>query len=434
MGSATAALADAAASPALLPSCEKEHGRPSDREPPPGQLSRRGVVGDVVRIIEEDGTLIAIVVGTQFGTVEIGIPEDLDTDAGVGDRVAVLTVKEPKPLVDGEPPEGGETDTPFTVVPLEEGQTGTPFRTTVAKKITIIPGTATGSHHRGVVLSQGDGTTEIIDDEGNVDEFETTDSGGVQVPPEEGEGEGSGEGTSGGEGEGEGEGDEESPEVEDETISSGTDAIILLQCGAAGSDPLIRSIQQAARIAERLERIQTKFADDPDKLAKFEDLQEKQEERIQARLDRTANNAPPGSQGSIGKAQRNARGECEEDPDPELCPDYTRKRKGKGKSSGSNGGDDGDGGDIGRGQGAAVVPQAVAVHRTVTRVRGRRRTKTRIHRRTKARSSPSHRTNREGLPTEPLSIYLRLLAPTCFNQWPHSDTSHSRSYMAWPYG
>lgn len=344
LGSATAALADATASPALVPSCETERGRPPGREPPPGQLARRGIIGDVVRIIEEEegGTLLAIFVGTQFGTVEIGIPENLDTDAGVGDRVAVLTVKEPKPPegTPPVPPDEGGTDTPFTLE-VEEGETDTPFRTTVAKKITIIPNTASLSHSRGVVQSQGDGTTEIVDDEGNVDEFETTDEGGVQVPPEEGEGEGSGEG----------EGDEEPPEVEDETVASGTDVILLIQCSSAGSDPIIRSIQQAARIAERMERLQTRFADDPDRLAKFEELQEAQEERLQARLDRTASNAPPGAQGSVGKAQRKARGECEEDPDSDLCPDDTGRGKGKGQSSGSDDGDSGDGGDTSRGQG-----------------------------------------------------------------------------------
>lgn len=350
LGSATAALADATASPALVPSCEKEHGRPPGREPPPGQLTRRGIIGDVVRITEVDGTPVTIFVGTQFGTVKISIPDDLDTDAGVGDRVAVLTVKVPKPPegTPPVPPDEGGTDTPFTLE-VEEGETDTPFRTTVAKKITVIPGIASLSHARGVVQSQGDGTTEIIDDEGNVDEFETTDDGGVQVPLGDDDGTTGGDGTTGDGGEGEG--DDDPPEVEDETISSGTDVILLIQCGTSGSDPIIRSIQQAARIVERLERLQTKFADNLVRLAKFEELQEAQEERLQARLDRTANNAPPGSQGSVGKAQRKARGECEENPDSDLCPDDTRKGKGIGQSSGSDDGDSGDGGNIGRGQG-----------------------------------------------------------------------------------
>ena len=367
LGTTTAALAATTTSPALVPTCDTQRMGPPQRDPSPGQLTRRGIIGYVIQTVDEGGTLVTIVVGTQFGSVDISVPEGFDTEINVGDRVAVLTVKEPTPPestppVVGTPPEDPQTGTPIIFEPPEEGQTDTTFRITVAKKMTIIPSTSSRSHSRAVVQSQGDGTIEVIDDQGNVNQFGTTDEGGVQVPPTEGDGtsgdgtggdtsgQTTGDGTTGLEGEG-----DEPPAVEQEIVTSGTDAILLTQCSGPGADPIIRSILQASRIAARLVRLQTRFADDPDKLAKFEELQDAQSERLQARLDRTASNAPPGSQASVGKAQRQASGECEEDPDPELCPDNTRK--GQGRSQGGDGGDGGDGGNQGGGNKGKGPPE-----------------------------------------------------------------------------
>ena len=137
-------------------------------------------------------------------------------------------------------------------------------------------------------------------------------------------------------------------EVETETVEPGTDAILLVQCSGPGAQAEVRSIQRADRIAERLERLQAKFEDDPEKAAKFADLQQRREEREQARLERTSNNAPASAKGNVDKARgKGQTEECIENEDGEqVCTEDT----GPGKS-GDKGGDKG--GQGGGGQGGS---------------------------------------------------------------------------------
>ena len=69
LGSAIpAAFAATPAVPLAVHSSEKNFGRPAHKPPPPGQLTRRGVVGEITGVDADDGT---ITIGTKFGGVEI---------------------------------------------------------------------------------------------------------------------------------------------------------------------------------------------------------------------------------------------------------------------------------------------------------------------------------------------------------------------------
>ena len=196
-----------------------------------------------------------------------------------------------------------------------------------------------------MILGQDGDTIEVLDEDGNVGNLGVTGEGGVQGTPTP----------------------EPSPEpsptpessptpeptdliVEPETVEAGTDAILLVQCSGAGATAEVRSIQRADRIAERLERLQAKFEDNPEKAAKFEELQQRREERGQARLEKTSNNAPASAKGKVDKARGKGRTqECTVNEDGEgECTEDT----GPGKS-GDKGGDKGggQGGDKGGGQG-----------------------------------------------------------------------------------
>ncbi len=113
----------------------------------------------------------------------------------------------------------------------------------------------------------------------------------------------------------------------------------------------MRGIQRADRIAERLERLQAKFEDDPEKAAKFEELQPAREEREHARLERTSNNAPASARGNVDKAR--GRGQTQEctvnEAGEEECTEDTGPGKSGDKGGGQGGG--GQGGNRGGGQG-----------------------------------------------------------------------------------
>ena len=101
-GMASTAFASNASSPALGPTCEKEHGRPKDRPPPPppGQLNRRGVIGSFAGV-DENGNIL---VETQFGIVAIAPPEGFDaTTVEEGSRIAAHLDKEAVPVEEGSP-------------------------------------------------------------------------------------------------------------------------------------------------------------------------------------------------------------------------------------------------------------------------------------------------------------------------------------------
>ena len=272
------AFANAYASPAAGPSCDAPKGKKVDKPVPAGQLTRRGLTGNVVKI---DGGLITV--RTKFGNVAISPPVGFDMGTlSVGNRIAALLEKEEKPPVDVGSP-GADTDTPLRPVVGELTTDTPPFREAMAKRITVIPTQASFSHHRGVILGQDDDSIVIVDEDGDEDDLEVTGDGGVQTPPDDGTGDG---GTG----------------VEQEEIEEGTDAILLIQC--AGGLATVRSIQRADRVAQRIERLLVKAQErDESRAAKLAALQVKNEERKQARLDRTSQNGPPGAKGSIDKAQ-----------------------------------------------------------------------------------------------------------------------------------
>ncbi len=341
---AYAAFANTYASPAAGPSCDAPKGKKVDRPVPPGQLTRRGLTGNVVKI---DGGLITV--GTKFGNVAISPPVGFDMGTlSVGNRIAALLEKEEKPPVDVGPP-GADTDTPFGPE-VPEGTTDTPpfgpeipevttdtppFREAMAKRITIIPTQASLSHHRGVVQGQDDNSIVVVDEDGDEDDLEVTGDGGVQTSPDDGTGDGSDGTGDGGDGTG----------VEQEQVEAGTDAILLIEC--AGDKATVRSIQRADRVAQRIDRLLVKAQErDVARAAKLAALQQKNEDRKQARLDRTSQNAPPGAKGNIDKARGKGKNDCTEG---EECPDDRGKPDDKGQGGGDKGGGQGGGSDKGKG-------------------------------------------------------------------------------------
>ena len=225
--------------------------------------------------------------------------------------------------------------------------TDTPFRIGTAAKIKIVPGEASFTHDEAVILGQEGDTIEVLDEDGNVGNVGVTGAGGVQGTPTESP---TPDPTP-----------TESPTpdpsdlvVGPETVEAGTDAILLVQCSGAGATAELRSIQRADRIAERLERLQAKFADNPEKAAKFEELQQRRDEREQARLEKTSNNAPASAKGKVDKARgKGQTQECIVNADGvEECTEDTGPGKSGDKGGDKGGGQGGDkGGDKGGGQG-----------------------------------------------------------------------------------
>lgn len=259
-------FADQSSSPSAAPSCSKERGRPSDKPIPPGQLTRRGVVG-TYEGTTEDGNIL---VSTQLGLVEITPPVDFDLESleeGVS-RIATLLEKEPEPV--GIVASGAATDTPF--------------KTGSALKLKVIPTEATLSHDRGVVVTQGDDSIGVLGEDGDVENLELTGEGG-------------------------------------DPIEDGTDVILLTQCSGVEATAEIRNIQRADKIAERLERFQAKFADDPEKAAKFADLAQKHLDKLEARLAQTAEKAPPGAKDKAAKALGKVRGQDDNGDEEEPLED-----------------------------------------------------------------------------------------------------------------
>lgn len=276
-GAVSSAFASSSASPTAIPSCSAERGRPPERPIPPGQIVRRGVVGKVVAVITAGGTNTRIVVETKFGNVEMTVPQGFDVSlVMVGSRIAALMDKEP--VTTGSAP----------------ALTDTPFRIGNASRITVIPTESTRSHNRAVVQSQDGAALEVIDENGAVGKMRVTGKGGVQAPPVEGP---------------------TPPElaIEQEQVEAGTDVVLLTQCTDPQATPMVRSIQNADRVVQRLERLQAKFEERKSELAaKLADLQQQRQERQEARLQQMADKAPPEARDKAEKALRKARGEDEE--------------------------------------------------------------------------------------------------------------------------
>ena len=221
--------------------------------------------------------------------MEIAVPGDFDlATVEEGSRIAALMVKEPKP-VEGVPPVA-ETDTPINAVP-PAAETDTPLRIGSAVKLKVVPTKSTRSHERGVVVSQDGDNVGVVDENGETSDAPVTGDGG-------------------------------------DPIEDGTDAVLLTQCSGPGAKAEIRGIQRADKIAERMERFQAKFADDPEKAAKFAELAQKQQDKLEDRLARTAEKGPPGAKEKAQKALGKAKGEC---PEGEECPEKGGGNQGGGK-------------------------------------------------------------------------------------------------------
>ncbi|MDA0988542.1 MAG: hypothetical protein O2783_05320 [Chloroflexi bacterium] len=407
-GAAPAALAHPVGIPNGAALCSQEnHGRPLDKPTPPGQLVRRGLVGDFAGVTGDGNVLVNI----QFGTVEVMPPSGFDPGSiPAGSRLAILLDKEaqggddtPTPTPEATPevtptatPDGTPTATPEvtpTVTPdgtatataeptptatleptptatLEPTATATPegtpettptvipeatpeiIRVAQALRITIIPAEATRSHQTAVVLTQDGDTIEVVTEDGDVEEVEFSDEGGVQVSPDGGTPEPTPEATPE---VGTGSTTDE-PSVEQETVEEGTDAVLLVQCDSRGGAQ-VRSIQRTDRVAERLEALQAK-ADvrEVQRNEKLAELQQKLDERKQDRLDNTSNNAPASAKDKVEKAR--GKPEACEPTEGQDCPDKGQGQsqdKGSGGSNGGNGGNggNGNGGSAGKGGGAS---------------------------------------------------------------------------------
>ena len=376
-----AVFAATSAVPLAVLSCEKTLGRPAHKPPPPGQLKRRGVVGEIIGVDADAGT---IMIGTKFGGVEIEVPKDfVVSDDLLGSRTAVLTAKELKDIDDesdgvlgedvstdegtfvddtgeGATDEGTSADDTGEAAADEgtsadgtdeaaadegtsgdgtgegatdEGTSDDPIRTASALKITIIPTVSTITHEQAVVVATTEGSVEVIDEDGEVGDVDITDSG--DATGEEAADDGTSEGDDGITEEASSDGPTTESSTSDENASDGDttsedgsgaveegdDVVLLTECTHLGATPKVRALQSGDKIAQRLERLRTKiegkFADDPEKLARFEDLIQKRQENLEARLERIADKAPDKFKSKAAKALGKARGECTDDE----CPD-----------------------------------------------------------------------------------------------------------------
>jgi uncharacterized membrane protein YgcG len=268
---------------------------------PPGQLTRRGVSGTVAAVGSD-----SIVVETKFGNVTVNVDGgtiikskgDIIAleDIQVGDRAGVLLNKPPDAPKDkdddddGDDPDVTPPDTsddtstdpdvtppdtsddtstdPDVTPPDTSDDTGTDtdtepedkplapsFRQDVtALRISIVPSKATRKHECVVVTETGDGTTTVLDEDGNETELE---------------------------------GDEG---------TEGEDVCLITQTGRGGGKKITGSTSSDT-VDTRLERLAEKNAELADKLAeKKAAVQEKRDER----LAKTVGNAPEDKK---GKAQ-----------------------------------------------------------------------------------------------------------------------------------
>ena len=137
---------------------------------PSGQLTRRGIVGEVLEVntssIDPNATSDSImIVQTNWGNVEVIVTNDteirsplqerLSLEDTVGSKVAVLADKSPDSSDD----------------------TDTTLRTVTALKVMVVPGKAVRTHARAVVKSKIRDRLQLVDDSGNEIEIEDQDNG-----------------------------------------------------------------------------------------------------------------------------------------------------------------------------------------------------------------------------------------------------------------
>ncbi len=353
--------------PAAATSCDREPGRPSDKPVPPGQMKRRGVVGDIVAVDAETGTIL---IEMKFGTVEMTVPEDVElTEDMIGSRVAGLMEKEVSAEESAAAEEGVDSTTREGADGTEGGatedgeSTEEPLQSGNLVKLKSVHNDSTRTHEPAVLTTQEDGTVEVLDENGEVETLEVEGEGEVQVVvPEEGEPttvdgeagtEGStgtdesaststGDATGGDAATGSDTGGEQLTTVT-EDIEDGTDVVLLVQCTDADAEPKVRGMQKADRVTERLERLEAKLAEkDEERAEKVAERIQEKEQRREERLEKTAANAPQGQKDKADRALGKAKGEIEESDRGK--PDDTGKDGDKG-SDGDKGNDNDKGSD-----------------------------------------------------------------------------------------
>ena len=303
-GTAPTALAQPAGAPQAANICMQERGRPQDKPPPPGQLVRRGLVGSVTGVTGDGHILVEIA----FGTVEVIPPSGFDL-GGVAEGVRIAA------LLDKDGGQAGATQI---------------IRVAQALRITIVPSQSTRVHQTGVVLTQGEGLIEVVNEEGEVEEMELSEAeeGGVQVLST---------------GEGERVESTAEPIVEQEIVEEGGEAVLLVQCEGPEGTPTVRSLQRVDRIAERMAALQARAeAREAHRNEKLDELQQRWDERHQDRLDNTLNNAPPGAKEKVKAARDRVTGTCVP-VEGQDCP-----REGQGQQRGQGAAGNGQGDDTSR--------------------------------------------------------------------------------------
>ena len=303
--------------------CETKHGRPADKPIPPGQLTRRGVIGNFVGISEAGNILVE----TKFGVVEVVAPEGFDPEAvAYGSRIAAHLEKPASTDGDGTTtPDGtGDGDNgSTTTTPDGTGDGGNGNTTTTPE--------GTGGGDNGSTTTTPDGTGDG-DNTGETDGGDTAVDSPIRVATalrivvvptkttlshERGivvDGDGDG------------------------VLEEGEDAVFLTRCAGNGAKPQVVNIQKADKVAERLLRLQAKNEDDPEKAAKFAELLQKHEERVEARLLKTSGKGHPKANGTAKPAKpagADGDGDDASDEDPPES-EAGSKGKGEGQSKGQS--------------------------------------------------------------------------------------------------
>ena len=289
--SGAARVSGAAPSGSLPFQATDSDDRPRGDKPIPlGELVRRGIFGTVLDT--GDGFVI---IETTFGDVTVNV-ENSD-DFAVGDRFAALLDRSPVPAEATDPPEEGS------------------FRTVTALRVTGVPSQSSRLHQRALVVrsSSADGRggkLTVLDDDGNEIDLDTDGDTGA---------------------------------------GDGEDTVLLVQGQGEGAPLRVLGTIPSFAVDERLARFRANAA--PQAVARIEALFQARTERIDARLQRLEDKAPPGLRDTVRGARdknlnrgRSTSGGDDGDggpgggqPDEPGKPDDPGKPDGAGSSSSDNG-------------------------------------------------------------------------------------------------
>ena len=203
-----------------------------------------------------------------------------------------------EPVPNGEPPPNGDPP------PVEEPPAPS-FRTAVARRIVVRPGKLQCVQQKGVFQGKGKGKVKLLDEDGNIEDLDADEPPPDGDPPRDGDPPPDGE-----------------PPPEGDQPPEEGDDVTLLVCKGKVLDTL-----RAEKIAERLARFEVKLAERGEKLAaKLTALQQKRDEKLLARLEKTVKNAPLDAKGNAEKAHGKAKEDKDKGP-----PDKDKEPPGKGK-------------------------------------------------------------------------------------------------------